>query len=307
MEAIVHVTTTDPQKSVGGVSGVVKNLAEGHRVRFYNASGIWGVVKAYFLAQNLKKENHKVIQFHDSIAAYFYLKSGGKAKTIYTSHGHWTSFFETSPARGFFSRMKAKALIKFQNYTTENVDVTVAVSNKIKEIIEKNSKPRKILVVYNGVDTKTFRPMKMKREGAIWVGKDPYRKRLDKTIDYCKKHNLKLTIVGMNTVPFDTTGLQTEILNNLSDKELSAAYNKAKILPFFSEQEGHPLVVLEAMACGCDIIASKNSNLEIIPMKGDFYRISGNRARKIAEKYDWNVIRKQYEKLYFELLSEALK
>lgn len=80
----------------------------------------------------------------------------------------------------------------------------------------------------------------------------------------------KLIIVGGN-------GWQSEhILNDIkaspfindviikgfvSDEELNIIYNKASVLFYFSHYEGFGIPLLEAMKCGCPVIAAKNSSI----------------------------------------------
>ena len=81
-------------------------------------------------------------------------------------------------------------------------------------------------------------------------------------------------------------------------------YNMAGTLLFFTKAEGHPLVPLEAIACGLDVIASKESNIEIIPPERDgFYRIDGRKARRLILKYDWRIQAKKYEDVYNSIVN----
>ena len=56
-------------------------------------------------------------------------------------------------------------------------------------------------------------------------------------------------------------GKQTEFKGVVSEAELIALYQQASLFVFPSLYEGFGLPVLEAMACGCPVIASNTSSL----------------------------------------------
>ncbi|MCD6563419.1 MAG: glycosyltransferase family 4 protein [Thermoproteales archaeon] len=120
-------------------------------------------------------------------------------------------------------------------------------------------------------------------------------------------------------------------MGKIKDKELPAVYNNADlfVLPsLYGESFG--IVVLEAMASGVPVIVSNIGGLKEIvnnPVDGillekndpkeiyekimmlyknpDLRRyLSKNARRKVEEKYDWNKIICNIEKLYMEILEE---
>ena len=161
-------------------------------------------------------------------------------------------------------------------------------------------KPENIGIIYNGVDIAKFRPAGRKPKNvAIWVGDNAELKGLSTAIDYARRHKMKIVVAGIN----GESALDVEYLGKIRPEKMPEIYNKANVLLFFSKAEGHPLVPLEAMACGLDIIASKEANIEIIPQKKDgSYKISGKAARNIVRKYDWHNQAKKYMKAYEKLM-----
>ena len=74
-------------------------------------------------------------------------------------------------------------------------------------------------------------------------------------------------------------------------------------LLFFSKFEGHPLVPLEAAACGLNIIASKESNIEIFPLRNGMYDVKGSDASRTAKKYSWKNQSRLYMKEFERVMS----
>lgn len=138
------------------------------------------------------------------------------------------------------------------------------------ELIEAYKIPEeKIRVLYPGV-SEIFKPLNLERENFIlYVGNiQPYKnlKNLLKAYQILRKNKkeLELFIVGVRDErvfkneefkEFNFEGVK--FLGYKKDKELLELYNKARclILPSFYETFGFP--VLEAMACGCPVVASK--------------------------------------------------
>lgn len=161
-------------------------------------------------------------------------------------------------------RIAKKALLIF----------TVSKFSK-KEIAENlNIPPEKIKVIYNGINEK-FRPLGLKREKFIlWIGSFQPYKNLENLFLAFKifKKNLpeyKLYLVGgLNKRVFRKIKLSKiegiEFLGEKEDEELIKLYNQASLFVFPSLYEGFGLPVLEAMACGCPVVASKIPSLEEI-------------------------------------------
>ena len=299
---VCHIISKDPLKYTGGISTVVNNLSRYNRSDIIIMKGPLKIFIFPLLTLN-KIRKYDIIHLHTTQSFLFVpiAKMLGK-KIVYTLHGTWLSYFRGLPPKSFLSKKKANLAIKIQKYMMEKSDAVIAVSNFTKKIIVNEYKipDNKVIVIHNGVDTKYFYSIKKKKTNtALWVGDNPKLKGLDNAIDYCKIHNLKLLVVGVEGENSD----KIEFLGKIPYEHMPDIYRKADILLFFTKAEGHPLVPLEAMACGLDVIASKESNIEIVPPQKDgSYKISGKKALKIIKKYDWKNVAKKHTEVYKKVM-----
>lgn len=301
---ICFVLNHSPDK-IGGTPFVVKNLRKYIKSDFMAGAGegIYLFLSSFATGFKLLFKKYDIVNIQDT-QGYFYsiLPKSHREKIVYTCHGLWAIHFSIFPSKGILGKIKAKSAMYMQEKIIKKSDHIISVSYFIKnELIKRyNIDGKKISVVHNGVDTKRFHNMNKKRlkNLALWVGNDPKRKGLDDAIAYAKKHKMKLWIIGIEGKSNDSM----KYFGRVSEHFLIEAYNTASVLLFFTKAEAHPLVPLEAMACGLGIIASKESNIEIFPPKSDGnYQITGKKALSIIKKYDWKNQAKQHLKIYEEV------
>jgi len=142
----------------------------------------------------------------------------------------------------------------------------------------------RISVVYAGVDLQVFKPVRARRfpfPYLLYVGSERPRKNLNALLaafaalkrDASVFRDLKLVKVGVagRSAEFrqrtcnevESLGLREEVIfvEHVSDAELAAYYSSAIALVLPSLYEGFGLPLVEAMACGCPVIASNCSSL----------------------------------------------
>jgi len=151
----------------------------------------------------------------------------------------------------------------------------VTVSKASKQDILENLKvsEEKIEVIYPGVDVNTFKPLDLKRENFIlWVGSRRFYKNLHgllRAFNILKeKHKVehKLILVGINAenvkdVIRESVANEIIFVPEADDLTLLNFYNRASLFVFPSLYEGFGLPPLEAMACGCPVVASRTGGL----------------------------------------------
>jgi glycosyltransferase involved in cell wall biosynthesis len=189
-----------------------------------------------------------------------------------------------------------------ESYSARNCDVVIAVSEGVKRELVAHYivDEKKITIIHNGVDAETFRPfdknVSLSKLGldpqfkyALFVGKYHHRKGLDiavQSMQLLNEPNLKLLVVGPSPALVQSLHDDNFIisLGRISDEELIHAYNASSFLIHPSRYEGHPVTVLEALACGLPVIASKQSKAEIIRNGSEGFIIDdGEDAKKYIE------------------------
>ena len=164
----------------------------------------------------------------------------------------------------------------------------ISISEHTKQDLVRHFKldANKIEVIYNGLDNSLFSPQPnpeiLKKYNLdkylLYVGDMRFYKNLDRCLqafDRLPNSELKFVITGKKD-DFFYPRLQQKVdllaakdriifLNYVPTKDLPSLYSMAQCLVFASLYEGFGLPVLEAMACGCPVIAS---NFTSIPEVG---------------------------------------
>jgi glycosyltransferase involved in cell wall biosynthesis len=248
-----------------------------------------------------------------------------------------------------------KNLLKF---TDKFVNINIAVSFWVaKKIIEsKIISRKKIKVIYNGINLNKFSYLDYRTRGEIRkkLHIDENNKvlvsvgRLHKTKDYinlikaigilCRKYaDLKLIIIGSGeedckiNQQIERSGLKNNILLLGEKRNISEYLNSGDIFVLSSECEGFGIVIVEAMASGLLVVATKAGGIsEIVEDGKTGFLVEPKNDQKLAEKinyalnlpmeerkkiieYGRKVVEekfylgrmiKEHEELYFNLLKE---
>lgn len=175
--------------------------------------------------------------------------------------------------------------------TAKIADRIITVSeNSKKDIVHfLNVDPKKIEVVYNGVDTDFFAKMEKEKarkiveklnipeEFILYVGTIDHPgknamgviKAFEKLRD-SNKYDGDLVLAGMPGSGFDSVESyvqnssyrnQIHIVGYVSDSELVALYSLCQLFCFLSLYEGFGIPPLEAIACGAKVLVSDKSSL----------------------------------------------
>ncbi len=216
-----------------------------------------------------------------------------KRKTIFVMHGmEWYVYPEVYK---WFDVHYIKFALPLY---CKKADRVIAVSNQVEDEILKYIKvnSNKIITIHEAYN-KIFHPIKeqavlrkIKTQynlpdnfilyvGDIFPSKN-FGRLLKAYNELQKIHPIKLVVVGRERWKFEQDfsliqdfNLEDKIIftGHIPQTDLPAFYNLAKLFVFPSLDEGFGLPLVEAMACGCPVVASKTGALPEIGGDGAYY------------------------------------
>ncbi len=195
--------------------------------------------------------------------------------------------------------------------TLKDADKIIAVSNATKNyVLSLGAKPKKVVVLHNGVDLVKFKPIAGKRAEmrkklgipkdavvALTVRRLVYKNGVDTLIESANlavKKNPRIVFLAVGKGPdLNAVKLRIEqlgIAGNfrltgfVSDEDLPFYYNAADFFVLPSKSgEGLPLVALEAMACGLPVVATNVGGISEVLMKDFGKLVLPNQPELLAE------------------------
>lgn len=274
--------------------------------------------------------NKKIDIVHSNYICPFYKN----AKFVVTVHDLSFKYFPQ-----FFS-IRERLIFKLLLPYSLNLSDAIIVPSEFtkKELLRFYPKySKKVGVIYEGVDS-IFRKIskdtaskiirqrfKPKNDFLLTINSKNPKKNINKVIEaYLKLKdkfpNLELVIVGgsKNIKKQYVNSSSIRILSHVSDLELNALYNLAKIFIYFSIYEGFGLPLIEALKCRTKVIASDIDvhreiakdyvvyanpfSAEDLTKKIELVLKSNRRTQKgISNLYSWEKAAKQSLNLYQEL------
>ncbi len=279
----------------------------------------------------LKNNNYDIINSHALWGFWMnFYKKRKYQKLVHTYHGVTYNYFKVHIKRfSILKKILFSPMILFgyilEKPPIKKADEIISVSQKVKnQLNEAYNCKRKINVIRTGVDLKEFKPRdkekirkKLNLENdklyGLYIGKGGYWiNGLDRAIKiseeiYKKDRNYRMIIVGADYKKIKDFIKKDFIiyLEKVDREEIKYYYNVSDFLFYLSRYDGGAptLVVSEAMASGCPIIFSKDSQQEIIKDKEngiiiDKFNIESSeiimeilKDRKLKEKIIKNEIR----------------
>ncbi len=227
-------------------------------------------------------------------------------------------------------------------------DLVISPSNAIKRILEEKTGLERIEVLPTGVDVKKLKPTPRKKAREklgipeeenvlLFLGRLSYEKSIDDVIRAVRGHeSITLYIAGRGPAEPDLKTLARKLrvknvkfLGFVPEEEKALYYSAADAFVMPSRTDTQGLVVLEAMACGCPVIAAdalalpefvdhgKNGYLydpekpeEIASLFLEnitMLRRMRKTARMTAEEYSVEAQTSKLEKVYEEVLASPVR
>lgn len=234
----------------------------------------------------------------------------------------------------FYNKFLKKLLV----WQANRADKIITVSGKTKKDLKKMGVKTSIIVIPNGVDLETFKPLKVKKKDKFVIthlSRVSPEKAQHLTIQVYKDlpekiiKNVELRIAGYVSDKEYYQRLKTKNVKfqtNLSENELVKVINESDLIVFPTlMSEGFGLIVLEAMACGVPVLASnqkaikeaggnvcqyfKQGDLKDYKKKLIKLYKDGKLRKKLkkkglerVKKFSWDAVYKRHKKLYEELI-----
>lgn len=287
----------------------------------------------------------KLLQIHsqfDIIHAHWLIPQGivqSFIKTPYMVTGHGGDV--TSLNKGIMKRLKGRCIC--------NAFAVTAVSKPFEDVIQKNWPNGKTSVISMGCDTTGFSPDYRKeqffsqgeKKVVLFVGRLAEKKGVTYLIEAMKKVDAKLVIVGKGPLEQElmkqAEGLEDKVtfLGAKTHEELKFIYASADLFVAPSvtskdgDQEGFGLVIIEAMASGLPVCASRSGgivdivkqghngllseerdveqladNINNILLNKDLYCKMREKAIMTAKQFDYTVIAAKYKDLIEKYMNE---
>ena len=179
----------------------------------------------------------------------------------------------------------------YADYVLRNADIILSVSDFTKSEVLAKVMPKRVQVLYPGVDTDKFRPQGRKEDLVVTVASGSGRiiklKGLDSFIGAAALlPEVRFLVAGLSDN--DRIELQSRSTENVSLygyvswEELLSHYQKAKVYCQLSYRESFGMALAEAMACGCvPVVTDRGAIPEVVGDTG-YYVPYGN-AKAAAE------------------------
>jgi glycosyltransferase involved in cell wall biosynthesis len=209
-----------------------------------------------------------VVHVNTWLPSRFIPKDSPVVATIHHAMHHPSVRAYKGAARAAYHRIR---IAPNERRVLRRAQCIVAVSRFVSDTARETLLDRPMKVIYNGVDVDKFRPGHRQRLPGgrfrlLYVGGWKTLKGVDLLAPIMRElgEGFELHYTGGSAAERDKSGMPANMhdIGRLgSEGDVVAAMQDADALLFPSRSEGHPLVVIEAMACGLPVIATRGSSL----------------------------------------------
>lgn len=166
---------------------------------------------------------------------------------------------EDKPIQSFLYKLIESPLVKF-------ADAVIVTSTEIRKKLIRKIKSKKVYLLPNGVDTKLFKPLKLKHHRKLtimYLGRLAKQKNLSAILEGIKNQkNVRVIFFGEGPEKYNLMNLarkhkiSLQIQKPVVWEKIPKILTQADIFVLPSLHEGNPKILLEAMSCGKAVIGA---------------------------------------------------
>ncbi len=254
----------------------------------------------------IKDSDFYILGFGNSTCQIIKKTKKNKIKTIYFLNNSTDKFFDIT-LKQEYKKLGIKNIFTIPNFklrkrisnSLNNADYVGAISEfQAKKFIQEGIvESERLLVTPMGTDIKLFKPMPKKNDKfiVITVANDVVRKGMIYLINAFNSlslENAELWLVGTlnNQLLKKITKLEDNniIFGSVNEFKLPELYSQSTIFCLPTLEDGGPMVIPQAMACGLPVISSEYSVApDFITDGEEGFIVEPRNTKKIAEKINF--------------------
>jgi glycosyltransferase involved in cell wall biosynthesis len=234
----------------------------------------------------LKHEEEYNCIYGQGFTSWYFLRKKNFAENI-ISNLHGLEMFQNTI--NIKNRLEQLLLSIPANEIIRKSNRQISLGGKLTEILyNTGAKENSVIEIPNGIDQSWIidnedykKPLSKKRLRFVFIGRYERRKGIEELHEVVRKtidqFNYEVQFIGPIPVEKQTSDSNIHYMGLIQDSEvIKTGLLQADILVCPSYSEGMPTVILEAMACGCAIIATDVGAVNTMVDKHNGWLIEGN-------------------------------